>query len=75
MLKFSSRQPFVSTWLSVSVKGIDIREYLGDYMEDLPKNLREKPVCPDVPNSMFTFDHLVGMRMKDKLHLVMRRLA
>jgi hypothetical protein len=29
-----------------------------------------KPYCdPEVPNSLLTFDHLIGVRMRDKLHL------
>ena len=31
---------------------------------------RLKPYCdPEVPNSLLTFDHLTGVRMRDKLHL------
>ncbi len=64
------RHAFTSTWLSVSAKGIDIREFLGDYLEPLPSSLRQKPVCePEVPNSLLTFDHLTGVKMRDKLHL------
>ena len=28
---------FTSSWLSTSAKNIDIREYLGDYLEALPE--------------------------------------
>lgn len=61
---------FTSTWLSVSAKGIDIREYLGDYLEVLPQSLRHKPICePEVPNTLLTMDHLTGIRMRGQLHL------
>jgi hypothetical protein len=65
------RHAFTSTWLSVSAKGIDLREFLGDYLEPLPSNLRRKPFCqPEVDNTLLTFDHLTGVKMRDKLHLV-----
>ena len=67
---FFCRHAFTSTWLSVSAKGIDIREFLGDYLDPLPGSLRLKPVCePEVPNSLLTFDHLTGVKMRDRLHL------
>ncbi len=54
----------------MSAKGIDIREFLGDYLEPLSSNLKLKPICePEVPNSLLTFDHLTGVKMRDKLHL------
>ena len=60
---------FTSTWLSVSAKSIDIREYLGDYLEPLePAELKLKPYCSEVPTSLLSMDHLVGVRMRNHLH-------
>lgn len=40
---------FTSTWLSVSAKNIDIREYMGDYLEPIPDSyLKTRPFCPEV---------------------------
>ena len=61
-------QSFTSTWLSVSAKNIDIREYLGDYLEALPEGLKMKPYCEEVPTSLLSMDHLTGVRMRHELH-------
>ena len=46
-----------------------IREYVGDYLEPLPTDVKLKPYCPDVPTSLLSMDHLVGVRMRDQLHV------
>ena len=33
-------EAFTSSWLSTSAKNIDIREYLGDYLEPLPNGIK-----------------------------------
>lgn len=60
---------FTSTWLSVSAKNIDIREFLGDYLEPLPEGVSLKPYCEETPTSLLSMDHLVGVRMRDHLHI------
>ena len=60
---------FTSTWLSVSAKNIDIREYVGDYLEPLADDLKMKPYCPEVPTSLLSMDHLVGVRMRNNLYI------
>ena len=63
-------EAFTSTWLSVSAKNIDIREYLGDYLEPLKDDSKLKPYCPEVPTSLLSMDHLTGVRMRQYLHTV-----
>ena len=63
-------EAFTSTWLSVSAKNIDIREYLGDYLEPLKEDSKLKPYCPEVPTSLLSMDHLTGVRMRQYLHTV-----
>ena len=45
------------------------REYVGDYLEPLPADLNLKPFCPEVPTSLLSMDHLVGVRMRDQLQV------
>jgi len=45
------------------------REYVGDYLEPLPGDLNLKPFCPEVPTSLLSMDHLVGVRMRDQLQV------
>ena len=45
------------------------REYVGDYLEPLSTEVKLKPICPDVPTSLLSMDHLVGVRMRDQLHI------
>ena len=45
------------------------REYVGDYLEPLPADLNLKPFCPEVPTSLLSMDHLVGVRMRDQLQI------
>ena len=61
---------FTSTWLSWSAKNLDIREYLGDYLEPLGETLKSKPYCPEVPTSLLSMDHLTGVRMREHLYSV-----
>ena len=63
-------EAFTSTWLSVSAKNIDIREYLGDYLEPLSGDQKVRPYCPEVPTSLLSMDHLTGVRMRQYLHTV-----
>ena len=42
---------------------------VGDYLEPLPENLKRKPYCEEVPTSLLSMDHLVGIRMRKHLHV------
>lgn len=82
--KFSASQPseeecknakdinwssFTSTWLSVSAKNIDIREFLGDYLSPIDTSKKLLPYCDEVPTSLLAMDHLAGVRLRHQLHL------
>ena len=60
---------FTSSWLSTSAKNIDIREYIGDYLEPLPEGIKRKPYCEEVSTSLLSLDHLVGVRMRKNLYV------
>ncbi|KAF2356914.1 Tetratricopeptide repeat [Trinorchestia longiramus] len=57
---------FTSTWLSVSAKYIDISTYLPEAPVPLPPQ-SPSPVCPSVPASLPSLDHLSGVRHRHKL--------
>lgn len=60
---------FTSTWLSVSAKNIDIREFLGDYLSPIDTSKKLLPYCDEVPTSLLAMDHLAGVRSRHQLHL------
>ena len=46
---------FTSSWLSTSAKNIDIREYLGDYLEALPEVAEHTNYCHATFSNIFFF--------------------
>ena len=58
---------FTSTWLSVSAKGVDIRELIA--AEGIAEG--KKPFCAadEVPVSLLTLDHLEGVKKRRHLQL------
>ena len=51
-------------------KNLDIREFLGDYLEPISGDIKLKPYCPEVPTSLLSMDHLTGVRMRRHLHAI-----
>ena len=60
---------FTSTWLSVSAKGVDLRDFLVPAEESIEEGT--KPYCSDdgaPPVSLLTLDHLIGVNKRADLH-------
>lgn len=57
---------FTSTWLSVTAKGINIRDHVVYPSVSDPIENKE-PHCPSVPVSLLTLDHLEGVKMRQFL--------
>ncbi len=60
---------FTSTWLSVSAKGVDIRESVVHLMEPLTAGQPRRPYCEEVDPGLATLDHLSGVKHRGHLHL------
>ncbi|KAI9552770.1 hypothetical protein GHT06_020650 [Daphnia sinensis] len=59
------RSQFTSTWLSVAAKNIDFKSMLP---KSVPSKALVEPVCnASFPVTMATFDHLTGVRHRDKI--------
>ena len=76
---------YTSTWLSVSDKNFDMRNYIPRIIDILPDGAQHRdldeeddetdektdnlPYCDNVPTSLRIPDHLEGVKMRHNLHL------